>query len=67
MQTIITEIQALDVLFDCEVYHVASGGVGGAEGSVSLLVICEDGDEFQNLDTFMQEISQEPLYIPNKD
>ena len=33
-----TEIDALDVLFDVEVYPIAAGGVNGAEGSVSLFI-----------------------------
>lgn len=35
---VITEIQALQMLADVEVFHVASGGVSGGEGSVTLLV-----------------------------
>ncbi len=37
---VFTEIEALETLFELdEVIHVASGGVGGAEGSVILLLI----------------------------
>ena len=63
--TVITEIEALEVLFDCEVYHVASGGVGGAEGSVSLLVIAYDEEEMAKIKTFMDIIAEEPPYVPN--
>lgn len=35
---LITEIEALDLLAGVEATHVASGGVGGSEGSVSLVV-----------------------------
>ncbi|HHY95315.1 MAG TPA: hypothetical protein GX513_09940 [Firmicutes bacterium] len=35
---VITEIEALEVLAGVEVTHVGSGGVGGAEGSVVLLL-----------------------------
>ena len=63
--TVITEIEALEVMFECEVFHIASGGVGGAEGSVSLLIIAYDEDEMARITTFMDEISEEPLYIPN--
>ena len=37
---VFTEIDALETLFELEeVIHVASGGVGGAEGAVTLLLI----------------------------
>jgi hypothetical protein len=36
---IITEIEALQILTGTEVYHMASGGIRGAEGSIRLLVI----------------------------
>ncbi|MHA1720595.1 MAG: hypothetical protein ACTSWX_08615 [Promethearchaeota archaeon] len=63
--TVITEIEALEILFDCEVYHVASGGVGGAEGSVSLLVDAFDDEEMRKINEFMEKISLEPIYQPN--
>jgi hypothetical protein len=34
---VVTEIQALKILFDVEAKHVASGGVGGCEGAVVLI------------------------------
>lgn len=40
--TIITEIEAVAILAGVECVHLASGGIGGAEGSVRLLV---SGDE----------------------
>jgi hypothetical protein len=39
---IVTEIEALGVLAGVTAVHVASGGIGGSEGSVVLSV---DGDE----------------------
>jgi 6-phosphogluconate dehydrogenase (decarboxylating) len=40
---VFTEIDALETLFDLdEVLHVASGGVGGAEGAVTLMLIGDD-------------------------
>jgi hypothetical protein len=39
---VFTEIEALETLFDLEVLHVGSGGVGGAEGAVTLLLIGTD-------------------------
>ena len=58
-----TEIDALEMLFDCEVYHVASGGISGAEGSVSLLVIAEDDDEMKKIEELMKEIQNEPNLV----
>lgn len=63
--TVFTEIEALELLFDCEAYQVAAGGVGGAEGSVSILVNGYDKSDFQKLETFMQEVAKEPTYQPN--
>ncbi len=63
--TPITEIEAMEVLFDCDVYHVASGGIGGAEGSVSLLVNAFDDKEMEAINKFMAKISTEPKFIPN--
>lgn len=37
-----TEIEALESLFDVEVSHIASGGIGNGKGSVSLLI---EGEE----------------------
>jgi hypothetical protein len=65
-----TEIEALETLFECEVYHVSSGGVGGAEGSVGLLVDTSSADdeaesEMKTIIEFMDEIAKEPVYRPN--
>jgi hypothetical protein len=38
----VTEIVALRILFGVEAKHVASGGVGGSEGAVSLVVMGEE-------------------------
>lgn len=40
--TPVTEIEALKILFDVDAKHVASGGIGGSEGSVVLVIT---GDE----------------------
>ena len=60
-----TEVEALEILFDCEVYHVASGGVRSAAGSVSLLVGTETDEEFTKIDEFMKNIIEEPDFVPN--
>jgi len=39
---IVTEIEAIEILFGLKAVHYASGGWGGAEGSVTLLVEGED-------------------------
>ncbi len=39
---VVTEIQALRILFDVEAHHVASGGIGGSEGSVVLVIVGEE-------------------------
>lgn len=36
--TPVTEIEALKILFDVEARHIASGGIGGSEGSVVLAI-----------------------------
>lgn len=41
--TVITEIEALDILAGVKATHVASGGIGGSEGSV--VVVVEGPDE----------------------
>ncbi len=41
---VITEIEAIDILFGLKAVHYASGGWGGAEGSVTLVVEGEDED-----------------------
>jgi hypothetical protein len=63
--TVMTEMDALETLFDCTVYHVASGGVGGAEGTVSLLIQADSESEFERIEKFMQEIGKESLFKPN--
>lgn len=65
--TAFTEIEAIETLFDCEAFQVAAGGVGGAEGCVSILINAFDEEEMQIIDSFMQDISGEPPYQPNLD
>jgi hypothetical protein len=56
---VITEIEAIDSLFGLKAIHYASGGWGGAEGSVSLIVEGEDGQVNSCLD-FIEGIKGEP-------
>jgi hypothetical protein len=39
---VVTEIDALDILFGVEAVHVASGGVLGSEGAVTIAI---EGEE----------------------
>jgi hypothetical protein len=41
---VFTEIEAIESLFGIEAVHFSSGGWGGAEGSVTLIVEGEDAD-----------------------
>ena len=68
LDEIVSEIEALETLFNCDAYHVASGGVGGAEGSISLLVDSfEIEEEMDKINDFMEKIAEEPIYQPNLD
>ena len=54
-----TEIQALNSLFGVRAVHFASGGYGGAEGSVTLIV--EGGDDDVNkCMNFVETVKGEP-------
>jgi hypothetical protein len=56
---IINEIKALELLTGVQAIHTASGGVGGSEGSVVLVI---DGTEDQKQDTIklLKSIKGEP-------
>ena len=56
---VITEMEALEELFGVEAIHFASGGYGGAEGSVSLIVDGPDEEVNACLD-FIEGIKGEP-------
>lgn len=56
---VVTEIEAIDSLFGIKAIHFASGGWGGAEGSVSLIVEGEDEEVNRCLD-FIETIKGEP-------
>lgn len=56
---IVTEIEAIEILFDLKAIHYASGGWGGAEGSVTLIVDGEAEDVNRCLD-FIEGIKGEP-------
>jgi len=56
---VITELEALEELFGVEALHFASGGYGGAEGSVTLIVDGPDEEVNTCLD-FIEGIKEEP-------
>jgi hypothetical protein len=56
---VITEIEAINILFGLNAVHYASGGWGGAEGSVTLIVEGDDEDVNKCLD-FVEKIKGEP-------
>ena len=57
--TIVTEIEAVEALTGAEASHIASGGVGGAEGAVRLLV-SGDPDKVKGALKLVEEIQGEP-------
>ena len=64
--TIITEIQAIKILFGCDAALVCCGGVGGNEGAVTLAVDGEK-DRIQDMVAFLeQNIKGEPPVKGNK-
>ncbi|MBN2178294.1 MAG: hypothetical protein JW743_02540 [Deltaproteobacteria bacterium] len=56
---VITEIDAIDILFGIDAVHFASGGYGGSEGCVSILIEGEDEDVNECMD-FIETIKGEP-------
>jgi hypothetical protein len=56
---VITEIEAIDILFGLSAVHYASGGWGGAEGAVTLIVEGE-GDDVNKCIDFIETIKGEP-------
>ena len=64
--TIITEIEALRTLTGMRILQISAGGVGGAEGSVRLLL---EGNKKQMkmVDKIMKDIMGEPPFIKEDD
>jgi hypothetical protein len=60
---IVTEIEAIETLFGLEAVHYASGGWGGAEGSVTLIVQGEDDDVNRCLDVIEGIKGEPPLPV----
>ncbi len=59
--TIITEIEALEVCAGVECHHLASGGIGGAEGSVRLL-IAGDEEAIRRARDLLDSVAGEPPF-----
>ena len=57
--SIVTEIEAVETLTGARALHIASGGVGGAEGAVRLL-ISGDRDQVNSAMSIVEEIQGEP-------
>ncbi len=55
-----TELDALEDLFGVEAVHFASGGYGGAEGSVTIAVEGDDEDVNECLDFIEEKVKGEP-------
>jgi hypothetical protein len=63
---VITEIQAFAILAGVKAYHIASGGVGGSEGCVSLAI---EGEEEKVVKAFeiAKSVKGEPaVTLPSK-
>ena len=56
---VVTEIEALEILFSVHAEHVASGGIGAGVGSVSLLLEGEEADVRAAYD-LVQQLKAEP-------
>ena len=52
---VVTEIEAFKILFDAKAFLIASGGLNGAEGSVTLIVESES-DKIEEIKDFILEI-----------
>jgi hypothetical protein len=56
---VVTEIEAIDILFGLKAVHYASGGWGGSEGAVTL-VVEGDEEEVNGCLDFIEKIKGEP-------
>ncbi len=62
---VVTETMALEEMFDVEATHVASGGVAGSEGSVTIVVVGED-EEVKKAFEFVKRIKGEKPMTASK-
>lgn len=64
--TVITEIHALNLLTEVTAYHCASGGIGGSEGAVTLLLKGSEEEVASALDLVGSVKGEPPLLDPEK-
>lgn len=62
---VVTEIQALGLLFGVKATHIASGGVGGSEGAVVLSLEGEERAVERAFDLAKSLDSEEPVPLPS--
>jgi hypothetical protein len=60
---VVTEIQALKILANVEAKHIASGGVGGSEGAV-VLVVMSGEKEVEKAISLVEQVKGEPAIPP---
>ena len=60
--SIVTEIEALKTLADVSALHVASGGIGGAEGSIRLLFRGSE-QQVKKAIKVIEDIQGEPPFV----
>ncbi|MDD5509196.1 MAG: hypothetical protein PHI12_00035 [Dehalococcoidales bacterium] len=60
--TIVTEIEALEILTGVKAIQVSAGGIGGAEGSVRLLLKGKEG-QVQEAEDLIEDIQGEPPFL----
>lgn len=63
--TIMNEVTVLESIFDINVYHIGSGGVGGMEGAITLLI---EGSEslIEEISNLLEKLENEPDFKPNR-
>ncbi|MFC1691994.1 hypothetical protein ACFL1R_00640 [Candidatus Latescibacterota bacterium] len=59
--TIVTEIEAFDILTGAQAFQISAGGIRGAEGSVRLLICCTN-EQISRVKNIITEIENETPY-----
>ena len=57
---VITEVEAIDILFGIDAVHIASGGLGGLEGAVTLVMEGPDDEVKNAFDFVLNNVKGEP-------
>lgn len=63
---VVTELQAIKILFDCKAKLVCAGGIGGNEGAVTLAVDGEEAKLKEMIEFLEKEVKGEPKVKGNK-